>query len=152
LADAPIVTWDWERRFVELYVALQKLRFAERLTVGIETTEVSPQIPFPAFVLQPLIENAIRHGPLNDARSCHVLVVVDRRGDRVRVEVRNPLGEGRPRAGAGVGTKNVESRLLALFGEHATFHAGPDGEQFVAIVEFPASRDPIARGEALPCQ
>lgn len=152
IGNHPVVSWAWERQFTERYVALQKLRFAQRLTVVIECPDVPPQTGFPAFLLQPLIENAIRHGPLDDAQSCDVRVRVERVGARVRVEVRNPMGHGPGHAGAGIGINNIESRLWALFGEDASFQGDVDGEQFVAAVEFPASSEHIPLMEDDPCR
>jgi hypothetical protein len=137
VGEHPIVTWDWERSFTELYVALQELRFGARLEVRIHTENVAPSTRFPAFLLQPLIENAVRHGRLRDAEPCTVEVGVERDGERLCVTVTNPLAAGAPSRGSGLGLRNIEARLAALYPDAFALEARPEGNDFVVRVSFP---------------
>lgn len=131
------LTWQWEQDFTHRYVALQQLRFGERLDVVIDAADVPADAPFPALLLQPLIENAVVHGPLVDARPCEVLVRLRREGGRIQVEVSNEAGQAAAPAGHGVGLANVAARLKAVYGDDFAFGHRRDGRRFVVEAAFP---------------
>jgi hypothetical protein len=141
-----LTTWEWERDFTRHYVALQKLRFADQLQVALDEDGVPPQTPFPALLLQPLIENAVRHGPLLEARPCAVTVGVRREGGRIRVAVSNEVGAGVAAPSPGVGLRNLAARLQAIYGEELRFAHGRREGRFLAEAEFPER--PPTGGEA----
>ncbi len=136
ICESPVVAWDWERTFTEHYVALQELRFGTRLAVHVDARGVGPATQIPAFLLQPLIENAVRHGPLDDGKACRVDIRIATTGDRLTVGVENPIGGTRD-AGWGVGLRNVASRLEALYPGDFSFSAGRRGDRFVVCLELP---------------
>jgi hypothetical protein len=138
VGEQPIVRWEWERGFTDQYVALQELRFGSQLVVALRSDGVPASTPVPAFLLQPLIENAIRHGPLADGETCKVEVDVRRQGERAHVMVRNAVSNGeRSSRGAGVGLRNIESRMAALYPDDYGFSSGIDRDSFVVRVDFP---------------
>lgn len=137
VADHPIVAWDWERGFSELYIALQKLRFGARLQVELRADGVSPSMSFPAFLLQPLIENAVRHGALADGEVCLVEIDLRNDGKRAHLKVCNALASGEPRPGPGLGLRNIESRLAVLYPADFGFAAGEEDKSFVVRIDFP---------------
>ncbi len=134
------VTWQWERRFTSLYVELQQLRFGSRLAVSIDAVELADDTAVPVFLLQSLIENAIRHGPLEDARRCDIEVRLRRQDGRVFVTVANQLAKQPRPSGLGVGLTNLTARVRALHGEAGELRAAPQGERYVVAVEFPEAR------------
>ena len=125
---------------LEPYVAIQRARFSEWLTV---TTDVEAQARgalMPPFVLQPLVENAIRHGltPRGQAGSVRISARVD--GPWLSIRVRDD-GVGLPKGPAaqsrrhGIGLKNVRERLRFLYGPEHWFALGdnPGGGTCVDI-------------------
>lgn len=140
VGERPIVSWDWERRFTEAYLGLQKLRFGERLEIDLCVEGLSPSTRLPAVLLQPLIENAVRHGPLDDGETCKVEIRAQRVGERTRITVRNAVGGSSVR-GAGLGLKNIESRLAVLYPGDFTFTARTVGAFFVVRIDFPLAGD-----------
>ncbi len=131
------VTWEWERRFTQAYLELQQLRFGERLHVEIDADDVPTGTAVPALLLQPLIENAVRHGPLQDARPCSIHVEVRCERQDVVIVVRNPLAAKRAAPGHGLGLANVRARLHALYAGAATMTAEPVDDDFVVRIVVP---------------
>jgi hypothetical protein len=132
-----VMPWRWESEFARTYVALQKLRFADRLEVHFEAPEVPPHASVPILLLQPLLENAILHGPLAEGRRCEISVCLRPVAQRLRLEVENEIAERSAGHTHGVGLANIGARLRALYGEHVLWRHGREGSRFVVRVEFP---------------
>ena len=137
-----LVPLSTEIDFVRRYVDLQRARFADRLEVRWEIEPASLEVPVPTLLLQPLVENAIRHGTAPQSTSCRV--TISARLDRARLGLRvADDGVGLP-AGfdlsrdAGTGLNNTASRLRQLYGPAASLHVVPgDGGGTVAEVILP---------------
>ncbi len=121
-ADRPDrVTLAEEVQLVEVYMRLEKARFGERLKWELEVQPGAGQRLLPTLSLQPLIENAVRHGVTSRSQGGTVKLRVEtcERGHQVTIE---DNGQGfdpsnmRP-AGNGVGLANVRERLLGMYGE-----------------------------------
>jgi sensor histidine kinase YesM len=112
-----------ELDFVESYVALEKLRLGERLAVSIEAPHELRDAMVPAMVLQPLIENAIRHGVERRRGRGVVDVSVWIAGQRLNMRVTNDMVRGKP-SGSGIGLRNTRGRLHALYGDEHHLEAG----------------------------
>jgi sensor histidine kinase YesM len=110
-----------ELEFLEEYVAIQKTRFADRLEVEFDIDPATPGLLVPRLLLQPLLENAIRHG-LQPQESPGTIRVLSRlQGERLRLEVvDNGVGLTRDPAGdhpdGGIGLRNTRARLAQLYG------------------------------------
>jgi two-component system, LytTR family, sensor kinase len=108
-----------ELDFLERYVAIEKLRFEDRLEVRIEIGPDAGKLLVPALILQPLVENAIRHGVEVSGRG-RVLIEADCAGDvlAMGVKVESAPTGGDPRvAGLGIGLDVTRRRLTYLYGE-----------------------------------
>jgi len=113
-----------ELAFVKRYVDLQRVRFADRLQVSYEVDEDCADLAVPAFMLQPLVENALRHGAAPRPGLCHVRIGARAEHGRLRLWVSDD-GVGLPRGfdlerDAGTGLGNTRSRLAQLYGSAAT--------------------------------
>jgi LytS/YehU family sensor histidine kinase len=142
----PLVTLEEELELLDHYVAIQEARFGDRLKVTFRVDADTGAAAVPTFLLQPLVENAIRHGAaLQEGRGvAEVEIAAVRAGDRLRLEVRDN-GPGIPGHGdagrnGGVGIANTRARLTQLYGAGYSFAlvnapAGKGGA--VATVEIP---------------
>jgi sensor histidine kinase YesM len=119
-----------ETEVIKQYVELQRIRFGDRLNVTYEVDAACEGIAIPTLLLQPLVENALRHGLAPHARPCHLVIGASQSRDRLRLWVSDD-GAGLP-AGfdlsrdAGTGLSNTRSRLERLYGQAATITIGPN--------------------------
>ncbi|WP_170113177.1 sensor histidine kinase [Ahniella affigens] len=132
-----LMPWPWELEFTRLYVALQTLRFADKLDVRLHVGPIPEGTPFPVMLLQPLIENAIHHGPLADGERCvvDVSVILDQR--YWQVEVSNRIGHTAAHGSHGVGWSNSKARLRAIYGDRASFAQARSAAFFTVSARFP---------------
>jgi hypothetical protein len=129
-----------ELALVADYLALERLRLGDRLRVSVAADPEALDAAVPAFVLQPLVENAIRHGVAPRASGGTVAVEIRRDGGAVRLRVEDDgSGGGEPGTeGEGLGLRLIRERLAALYGDEACLRAGPGpGGGFVAEVAVP---------------
>ena len=107
--------------FLERYLAIEQVRFSDRLRPSIAVDPIVRNAAVPRFLLQPLVENALRHGIDRAANAGLVEIGARRDGAELVLTVRDDgpgLAEGW-QAGAGVGLSNTRARLAALYGAHA---------------------------------
>jgi two-component system sensor histidine kinase AlgZ len=104
-----------ELALLDAYLAIEKARLGKRLRL---TMKVGPDLldsVVPYLILQPLVENAIRHGIAPLASPGLLDIRVEREGERLVIDVRND-GQRRPHMGSGIGLPNVRERLRRLYG------------------------------------
>jgi len=122
------------------YLAIESIRFGDRLRPEIDVDPAVASVPVPAFLLQPLVENAIRHG-LARRRDAGA-IRIEARGDGaggVVIAVWNagpPLGEG-AHDGHGVGLRNTRARLAAAYGDRASLALADAPGGVLATVRLP---------------
>jgi two-component system LytT family sensor kinase len=118
------VTLEEELTLVQSYLEIETARFEERLTVRYEVAANLGHLPVPSFILQPLVENAVKHGisPLRQGGS--IIVRAQQIDQRLVLEVTD-TGAGFESSATdllrGVGLASVERRLQAHYGSEATF-------------------------------
>jgi hypothetical protein len=128
-----------EVRIVRAYLAIERLRLGDKLSVEIDLQPEAAAAMIPVLSIQPLVENAIKHGiALNPAGGMVRLAVRSREG-RLDVKVENtPAPAGAAVAhGAGIGLENVRQRLRLHYGESGHLTLNLEGETTVAGFEAP---------------
>jgi two-component system, LytTR family, sensor kinase len=127
-----------ELELQRIYLAIEQMRFADSLKVELDVPEPLNGALVPSLILQPLVENSIKHG-LNEAGKLMLLKITARSVQgRLVIEVAdNGRGPGNCK-GTGVGLGNVRRRLTTRFGEACRFSAGPREEGgFQVRLEMP---------------
>ncbi len=128
------------------YLAIQRVRFEERLEIDIVVDPALEECLVPNLILQPLVENAVKYGVGRTLRKVRVSLHVSAESGSVRLAVRDNGGgdaPGAPASSMGLGLANVRDRLNVLYGARARFTAGhiqPRG--FEVVLEIPAERGP----------
>ena len=111
-----------EIEFVIEYLALERMRFGERLVVSIDVHPDAESVSVPHLILQPLVENAVKHGLAGLVRPAHLQIGARLTGDMLYIAVLDD-GVGLPNGWklecSGVGLRNTARRLQHLFGERA---------------------------------
>ena len=132
------VTLSDEIGLARRYLAIEQVRFAERLQVEWSIDPNAGSARLPPLLLQPLVENAVRHGVEPSALGATVRVSTRRRGSVVVIKVTNtvPAGAGAP--GHGVALDNVRDRLKLLHDVQARFRSGLVDGVFQVRMEVPA--------------
>ena len=142
--DAQQVRLRDEISFLDKYLELEQIRFGSRLSVKHELEDATADALVPNLVLQPLVENALKHGIEPNTKS-GVITLRSRliEGGRIRLEVEDNGRGLAPGASAegGIGTANTRNRLSELYGRRATVEFLPGREGGLKVVlEFPHSR------------
>lgn len=138
-----VVTVVRELDYLRLYLRIMSLGRANGVPVRIDAEPGSEDCLVPSFVLQPLVENALRHGRA-DPSGAKVEVTTRRDGDAVELTVRNPAAAGADPASwsSGIGIRNTRSRLDALYGDAATLAIRGDDGWVEVRVRLPARPPP----------
>ncbi len=137
--DEHTVTLGSELEVVSDYLALETVRFADRLHSSVVTDEQAARCRIPPMMLQTLVENAVKHG-VGQARGRADLLVrasVEDGTLLVAVENTGKLLESRGEE-VRLGLKNTRERLKLLYGDRASFRLEENGERVVATVAIPA--------------
>lgn len=131
-----------EIELLRRYLDILGLRFGERLRVVFDVPEALLARPFPLLLLQPLVENAVHHGIEPSAGRGEIVISVSRSGDRVRVEIVNPVPESAPRrVGNHMALSNVRERLDLTFDVEGQLEASSADGRFRVTVQFPYRKE-----------
>jgi two-component system LytT family sensor kinase len=140
------VRLDREIDHVANYLGIESVRFRDRLQVSYDVPAELGSALVPSMVLQPLVENAIKHGP--DATYEPVRISVQATCSDERLELRvSDNGKGcsdvlKAMTNGGIGLRNVRDRLKLLYGDAARFDiSSPHGRGFNVTLSFPFERD-----------
>jgi two-component system, LytTR family, sensor kinase len=142
-----------ETEFVKRYIELQQVRFSDRLDVHYSISPESERCAVPTFLLQPLVENAFRHGVAKQSGPCRLEVSASVENGELHVCVCDN-GAGLPpdfdvNSHAGTGLRNITLRLQRIYEGAARFELGPaHGGGTVARVRLPAHTGVFRRPEA----
>lgn len=123
-SDTQEVSLERELGFLKRYLELEQIRFGKRLGVEIDAPADTLKAQVPNLILQPLVENAIRHGIEPHARPGQVELRCRKSGDELTLEVGDNgdgLAPSRVPAAEGVGLSNTRARLRALYGDAHNF-------------------------------
>jgi two-component system sensor histidine kinase AlgZ len=117
------VTLAEEVTLARRYLDIEQVRFGERLQVEWALDDSAGQARLPALLLQPLVENAVKHGVEPSATGAQVKVSTQRRSGTVVIKVTNTVPAGQGRRGHGVAQDNVRDRLRLLHDVQGQFQA-----------------------------
>jgi len=130
---------------LQTYLEIEAIRFGDRLTVEFAAPEELLELPVPNFILQPLVENAVKYGVAATTAPVIVRVAARREGGDLLLSVSNNGGHparGGASAGTGVGLVNTRRRLEVIYGRKARLETIAFDSGFTAIVRIPAPERP----------
>jgi signal transduction histidine kinase len=149
------VSFEDELQVVNDYLALEQIRYEERLRLRIDVAPEALRCPVPPMLLQTLVENAVKYGVAMHPEGGEIAIRARCDGEVLRLTVTNPgtLGstETVPARSTGLGLRNAANRLRLLFGEEASLQLRQNGSAVAAEVVMPVpemAEGPVRAGPA----
>jgi len=138
--NSALVDLRQEIEAIKNYLAIEKIRFEEKLEVTFNVEPAAEQCQLPGFLVHPLVENAVKHGMTNNSGPLKICIAATMRDGRLVVEVANT---GRldmrtqPTNGGGtqIGLRNVRERLAKLYPDKSSFSLRQEGAWIRATIE-----------------
>ncbi len=134
------ITLHEELKLLDLYLSIQKVRFGEGLKVTKTIAPDALSAEVPTLILQPLVENALRHGIAMREGAGELAISATRENGTLRLTVRDdgPGVSSVWNQASGIGIRNTVSRLQKLYGDASAFHLGTaNGAGAIAEVTLP---------------
>ena len=145
-SDRTFVPLAEEMQIVRAYLEVEQLRLGDRLQVEFHVDQTALDVPVPVLSVQPLVENAIKHGIAQSTEPGYVHVRIELRGEELGIIVENSSNQAiAEAAGAGVGLQNVRRRLEICYGPGATLRLAPDSHKTTAEISIPLVAARVAR-------
>ena len=135
---ASVGTLGEELTLVDRYLDIESLRLGDRLRVE-RDIDVPAELPMPRLLLQPLVENAIRHGVQPSLAGGTIRLGGRRVAAGVEIVIDNPIADGAPIPGTGHGLRNVRERVRFHYGERASVRVETLVDRFIVTVFLPES-------------
>ena len=139
LARQQAIPLSEEVSLAETFLAIEKVRFGERLRTSFDIADDVKDVSVPPLMLQPLVENAVHHGVAHMLEGGEVCVQARRREGFLELVVANPCDPDRPPSrSTGVGLVNVRSRVETLCGHRASVDVDASDTAFRVSILLPA--------------
>ncbi len=132
--DGDMITVEQEIAQQVRYLEIEQVRFPKRLSFEVHMDDDVREWKIPALIIQPLVENAIKHGVARSCKPVVITITALRDADRLKLVVANDgrMHTGGDKAdGTGTGLANIRERLVALYGPAAALFAGNDNDDKV---------------------
>ena len=136
--DKELVSLGTEIENIERFLAIEKIRFGERLAYTFELEKGIEKQLIPPMILQPIIENAIKHGVYQSTELVHILIAMELKEDYTNIIVSNNFEPAEiNQTGVGLGLKNCSERLRILYGNQDLIRTNKEKNQFTVNVIIP---------------
>jgi len=123
------------------YLQIEQARFGERLRVQWQLDDSAGPARLPPLLLQPLVENAVKHGVEPSDTGAEIRISTQRRGDRALIKVSNTVPAGQGARGHGLALANVRDRIALLHDLHGTFRARLVDGVYQVRIEVPVGAE-----------
>ena len=142
LGSQQSITLEQELSLIHGYLAIEKVRFGQRLQMEEQLNPDTQKVLVPPLLLQPLVENAIRHGIANLPEGGIIRLSADCNHDTVSILIENSFDpESSASLKTGLGLENIRQRLNARYGEKAKIAVSDHNAKFFVKLHFPAERN-----------
>lgn len=136
--EKQLVSLKEEINNVQLYLSIEEIRFGDRLNFSIELSPESEEKELPNMILQPLIENAIKHGVYESIEPITIWVDSKCINDNLVVTIKNNFDKGAThKKGTGMGLKNIQNRLKLIYQSDSLVQVSKQENTFQVTVIFP---------------
>ena len=133
-SDDQLVDFDQELQFLKCYLDIEHIRFQDRLTVEMDIDPNALTATVPNLILQPIVENAVRHGVATQTVHGHIAIRAHRANGRLIIKVEdNGPGLKTDAKGSGIGLGNTLARLEQFYGNDFSFQIANSAERGVIV-------------------
>jgi LytS/YehU family sensor histidine kinase len=134
-----LTTLKKELNFTQLYFEIEKIRFGEKLHFELEIPDSLENISVPHLILQPILENAIKHGVQESIQKVEITLSCSQSEDSVFLILKNHFEKEQNVKGEGIGLQNVRERLNLIYGRTDLLHTEIDKKknEFTVTIRLP---------------
>lgn len=130
-----------ELNYLKMYLDIERVRFGHRLEVVFDVTDEAKQMRLPQLLIQPLLENAIKHGLYGIIDDVKIILHAYKDQNYLKLKIDNPFDpEVAAPKGTGFGLSSVDRRLFLLFGRKDLLEAKSAGALFTVILKIPQQK------------
>jgi LytS/YehU family sensor histidine kinase len=141
LGSQQTITLEQELSLIRGYLAIEKVRFGQQLHMEEEVNPEANSVQVPPLLLQPLVENAIRHGIANLTEGGIIRLSADCNHEAVSIVIQNSFDpESTASLKTGLGLENIRQRLHTRYGEKANITVRDQEANFLVQLRLPAER------------
>ncbi|WP_291778095.1 histidine kinase [Cecembia sp.] len=127
-----------EKEYLELFLAIEKVRFGHRLTTDFQLSEEAEGLKLPQLLIQPILENAIKHGLYGVTGEVAIKVSFEKKGEYLAVSISNPFNQEAGKSkGSGFGLEAVNRRLFLIFGRNDLLKVQEGRSTFTVDIKIP---------------
>ncbi|MBT0811869.1 histidine kinase [Litoribacter ruber] len=131
-------TIEEEMAYLQQYLEIEKVRFGHRLSVQVKVDPAAKDTQLPQLLVQPLIENAVKHGLYGMVEEVAIEVTANREGHYLAISVSNPFDSSQKNGkGTGFGLEGLKRRMFLIFGRHDLLQTQIAGDNFIVTLKIP---------------
>jgi len=130
---------DDELKNIGLYLDIEKIRFEDKFEYIEEVSDDCRKVPVPNMILQPLIENAIKHAVYESLEMIHIKLKCKKENEFLNIEISNTLEKDSAVKGTGTGLKNINERMNLIYNRKDLIKITRDEGMFRVNLYIPAS-------------
>jgi two-component system sensor histidine kinase AlgZ len=142
LGERELIPFREEMELTRMYLDVEQVRFGDRLRLAEDVDPACADCQIPALLIQPLVENAVKHGIALIEEGGEISMIGRREGDTVRFTIENPFDPDAPASRSGIGLANVRQRLEARYGNAARMEVQAETHRFRVILTLPMKVKP----------
>ena len=136
--EQQITTLKTELENIKLYLEIEKIRFGERLNFQFNCDDAALKATIPAMILQPLFENAIKHGVYESVDTIEVVLDVELNQNTLQILLTNDFDpDAKQTKGEGIGLKNTKERLFLIYKANNLLRMHPSENKFTIDLTIP---------------
>jgi two-component system, LytTR family, sensor kinase len=137
--ERQLVNLEEELQHLQLYLAIEKVRFGHRLTILLNHEDESLKMKLPSLLLQPIVENAIKFGLYDTVGEITIAIAARSENSQLVVEVKNPFDPttAQPRQGTGFGLNSIRRRLYLLYFQNDLLSTQQEENTFITTIKIP---------------
>lgn len=136
--DFQVTSLEKELDNIKLYLEIEKIRFGQRLDFQFECEPETLKARIPAMILQPLFENAIKHGVYESTKTIHIKLDCNLKDQKLNLKIKNNFDlEAKSTKGAGIGLNNIKERLFLLYKDNQLLKTEQSLDHFIVTLSIP---------------